>query len=77
MGRSVIYQDIHQEGKIAGRTEDLLSILSVRFKVSEEVEGQIRGIKDEARLRDLLIKAAVQAKDWDEFVNVLPDGKGP
>ena len=76
MRRSVIYQDIHQEGKIAGRTEDLLSILSVRFKVSEEVEGQIRGIKDEARLRDLLIKA-VQAKDWDEFVNGLDDGKGP
>ena len=48
----------------------------MRFKVSEEVEGQIRGIKDEARLRDLLIKA-VQAKDWDEFVNGLDDGKGP
>ena len=58
------------KGEIIGRRDALIMILRSRWNVSDEAVNRVRDINDKEIL-DMLIAAAVNAKDWEEFDNLL------
>jgi predicted transposase/invertase (TIGR01784 family) len=64
-------QQLRHEGRQAGRQEDILDALEIRFgQLPYGIDEGIRKIHDETRLRELL-RAAIQEPSLDDFLRLL------